>query len=431
MRNRKLWLTAVSLVLTVVMAMGMFTDALPGFAVKAATMSELEQQVEELEAQQDEINAQIAELEGQLSDNMNSMQDVVNQKNLIDQEIFALHQQITNLNDQIATYALLIADKQAELEEAQAKLNELNEKNKERIRAMEEDGSLSYWSVLFKANDFADLLDRLNMVQEIAASDQRRLKEMQEAAKAVEDAKIALETEKAALEAKKEELDASQVKLEEKRAEADALLAELVATGAEYEKLLDEAESQAASIGIELDAAQEAYDDAKYQQWLSTSVPPTTSAGASSSGGSSGSGSVDTGSTIVDGLNWVTPCNYILFTSPYGWRVHPVYGDWRFHSGVDLAGNTGTPIVATRSGVVSTASYDWSGGYYVVINHQDGFSSKYLHMTHYVVSAGDYVSAGQVIGYMGSTGTSTGPHLHFSILYNGNYVNPANYISIR
>jgi murein DD-endopeptidase MepM/ murein hydrolase activator NlpD len=100
------------------------------------------------------------------------------------------------------------------------------------------------------------------------------------------------------------------------------------------------------------------------------------------------------------------------------------------HNGVDLAGISGTPIYAARSGKVTTATYGSSGGYYVNINHGDGFSSIYLHMTHYIVSAGQYVNQGQVIGYMGSTGASTGPHLHFGIAYNGVYVNPANYISI-
>ena len=88
----------------------------------------------------------------------------------------------------------------------------------------------------------------------------------------------------------------------------------------------------------------------------------------------------------------------------------------------------GTPIVATRSGVVTTTTYDSSSGYYVVIDHQDGYGSKYLHLTHYIVSPGTYVNAGQVIGYMGSTGASTGSHLHFSITYNGSHVNPMDYI---
>ena len=88
----------------------------------------------------------------------------------------------------------------------------------------------------------------------------------------------------------------------------------------------------------------------------------------------------------------------------------------------------GTPIVATRAGVVTRAYYDYAGGYTVELDHQDGFGSKYLHMTHYIVSDGEYVNAGQVIGYVGSTGTSTGAHLHFSITYNGEHQNPMDYV---
>ena len=97
---------------------------------------------------------------------------------------------------------------------------------------------------------------------------------------------------------------------------------------------------------------------------------------------------------------------------------------------MDLAAPTGTPIYASRSGTVTTASYGSSSGYYVQIDHGDGYRSIYMHMTHYDVYAGQYVRQGQVIGYCGSTGVSTGPHLHFGISLNGSYVNPANYIPI-
>lgn len=417
MKNRKLWISVLAGIMAVIMILGFVIGVLPGL-VNAESISELQQQVDKLKADKAKIDAQIEELEGQLSDNLDSMMDVVNQKNTIDQEIFALHTQVENLNEQIATYGLLIADKQEELDEAQEHLDDLSVQNKERIRAMEEDGSLSYWSVLFKANDFADLLDRMNMVQEIAAADQRRLKEMSDAAKAVEEAKDALEKERTALERSKEELEESQVLMEEKRAEADKLLAELVATGAEYEKLLEEAEKEAGKIGDALGTAKDRLDAAEYQQWVSTSVPSSTSSSASGGGGN------------TSGATWLVPCSYVALTSPFGYRWHPIYGDYRFHYGVDLAGPTGTPIKATRSGVVTAASYNSSGGYYVTLDHQDGYKSQYLHMTHYIVSPGQYVSAGQVIGYMGSTGGSTGPHLHFSIIYNGNYVNPANYVRI-
>lgn len=416
MRNRKLWTSVLSGVLAVIMMLSLMVGVLPGPA-NAASLGSLQQQVNDLKDKKKELQAEIAELEGKLSDNLESMTAVVEQKNNIDQQVFKLYEQITNLNEQVATYNLLIADKQAELEAAQARWQELNKKNKERIRAMEEDGQLSYWSVLFKANSFADLLDRLNMVQEIAAADRRRLKEMSDAAEEIANAKTVLEEEKTALEATRAELDAAQKDLEVKRAEADRLLAELVATGAEYQMYLDEVESKAAQNQSELDAAQSDLKEAERQQWLSTSVPPKPAPD-----------NVITGSRPVGGLTWVSPCNYTLLTSPFGWRTHPIYGDYRFHYGVDLAGPMGTPIVATRSGVVTTTTYDSSSGYYVVIDHQDGFTSKYLHLTHYIVSPGTYVNAGQVIGYMGSTGASTGSHLHFSILYNGSHVNPMDYI---
>ena len=346
---------------------------------------------------------------------------MVAQKNLIDQEIFLLYQQESNINGQISTYSLLIADKQEQLVDAETKFNDLTEKNKERIQAMEEEGQISYWSVLFQANSFSDLLDRVNMVQEIAAADKRRLEELDAAAKEVTEAKAALETEKEALEEVKAELAVTQAQLAEKRTQADALLAELVAKGMEYEDLMAQSEDEQAELAREIANKKDEYDKAKYQEWLATSVPPTTRPTAPSD--NSGS------STPVSG-GWKVPINYTAMTSAYGWRIHPIYGTRKFHYGVDLAAPTGTPIYATRSGTVSTASYNGSAGYYVQINHGDGFRSIYMHMTHYVVSAGQNVSQGQVIGYCGSTGGSTGPHLHFGISYNGSYVNPANYIPI-
>ena len=122
------------------------------------------------------------------------------------------------------------------------------------------------------------------------------------------------------------------------------------------------------------------------------------------------------------------PCSWIKLTSPFGYRTHPTTGQWKFHNGVDLANNQGTPIYAARSGKVTVATYGGTYGYYVTINHGDGYSSLYAHMTHYTVSKGQTVKKGDVIGYMGSTGRSTGPHLHFSIFHNGSSVNPMNYI---
>ena len=417
MKNRKLFISILAGIMAIVLLLGLVAMAVP--AVNGASLSALQQQLQDLKNDKKKIDADIKKLQGQLSDNLEEMEDVVEQKNTIDQEIFMLHEKINNINEQITTYGVLIADKQQELDAAEARLAELNAKNKERTRAMEEQGDLSYWSVLFKANSFIDLLDRLNMINEIAASDKRRLKEMSDAAEAVATAKAELEAEMNALEDTKDELTVTQKELEVKSDEADKLLAELIATGEKYEALLDEAEAEAGKLGQDIANAQNAYDNAQYEQWLSTSKPS-----------SSGSSAPNVSNSAPSSSGWIVPCKYTRFTSPFGYRIHPIYGYRKMHYGVDLAAPKGTPIKASRAGTVVAASYGSSAGYYVQINHGDGFQSKYLHMTHYIVKSGQYVTQGQVIGYVGSTGASTGPHLHFGILYKGEYVNPAKYIDI-
>lgn len=413
MKNRKLLVSLMAGFLALVLTLGLVAGVLPYF-VSAASSSEIKTQLDQLKDDKKKIEAEIKALEGKLSSNLDNMEAIVNQKNTIDQQIFMLYEQVANINEQIAAYGNLIADKQEELEKAEARLAELNKKNKERIRAMEEDGELSYWSVLFKASSFADLLDRLSMIQDIAAADRRRLKELSDAAESVADAKASLQTEKAALEENKKALNASQEVLEVKRVEADNLLAELLKSEAEYQELLDKAEAEAGQLADDIEDMKDAYDAAKREEWLATSKPASPSDKPSGSAPSGG--------------NWLKPTTYQRVSSVYGWRIHPVHKDWRFHYGIDLAASKGTPIVATRSGVVEFAKYSSSAGYYVKIDHQDGFDSVYMHMTHYIVKKGDKVTAGQVIGYVGSTGTSTGNHLHFAIMYNGSYVNPADYI---
>ena len=418
MKNKKLWVSILAGLLAALMVFGIIAGALPSYVSAAKSSAEIQQEINQMKEQLKNNKSEVAKLEGQLSANMGKMEDIVANKNLIDQQIFLLHEQVQNLNKQITAYSALIADKQAELDQATANWKALSDKHKERIRAMEEDGKLSYWSVLFKANSFSDFLDRLSMIEEIAAADQRRIKELNDAAKVVEEAKIGLENEKIALEASRKEMESASAELEKSREEADKLLKQLIATGEEYQKLLDEAERKESQTAGKIDSLESAYDAAKereYQEWLASQPPVQT-------GGSS---------NTVDGVTWLLPINYTRFSSPFGYRIHPIYGDWRFHYGVDLSAPQGTPIYATRGGRVTYATYDSSSGYYVSINHLDGFVSKYLHMTHYIVSPGQYVAAGQIIGYCGSTGASTGPHLHFSIYYNGSAVNPAKYINIK
>ena len=433
MKKRKLLVSIVAGLLAVIMVLTMILGLLPTQA-SAASSKEIKAQIDEMKAQRKEIQAEMKSVKDQYQQNEDEIQNLVNEKSAIDQEIGLLNQEINLINEQVAAYALLIADKQDELDEAQARWSELNDQNKERIRAMEEEGNISYWSVLFKANSFSDLLDRLAMVEEIAASDQRRLNSLRKAASVVADARDELNSEKEELDITRAELDEAQKLLDEKRVQSEALLKELLVKAGELEGLYEQWEEEESDLLTEIAKKEKEYTEAKNREWAAhmataTTAPkptskPSGSGSNSSSGGSSGGSSAPASSGA-----WKMPCNYTKLTSAFGMRDAPTAGASTNHQGVDLAGPEGTPIYASRAGTVTTATFGKSAGYYVTINHGDGFSSVYMHMTHYVVSKGAKVSQGQVIGYMGSTGVSTGNHLHFGISYNGSYVNPANYIA--
>ncbi len=415
MDKKKLLIAILAGMMAAIMIFGLIAMVVPTQA-SAASSVEIKEQIKDLEKQQSKLEAQLDELEKQKKENLSEIQDIVDQKSVIEQQASILHEQVENVNSQIAAYAVLIADKQRELEQAEARLEALNQKHKERIRAMEENGDLSYWAVLFQASSFTDLLDRLNMVQEIASSDRRRLQEMADAKKEVEQAKASLEEEKAALEASKVELTTLQAEMEAKHQEADELLQSLLAKGEEFDKYMEEAEDKMEKLDDELDDAEKALDEAERREYLEyiATLP------------SNGGGNV---SVDAEGIEWIVPCKYKKLTSPFGYRIHPVYKVWKMHNGVDLANSCPTPILATRSGVVIDAGYDSSSGYHVQIDHLDGFVSMYKHLCKSPsVKVGDVVIAGDVIGCMGTTGVSTGVHLHFGIKYKGEWQNPMKYI---
>jgi len=434
MKKRKRLVSILAGIMAAIMLLTLIIGLIPTPA-NAYSSSEIRKQINELKKQKSEIEAQIKDVKAQYKENENEIADIVARKNVIDQEIGLLKTEILNINEQISSFNILIADKQDELDNAESRYHELNEQNKARIRAMEEDGSVSYWEVLFKANDFSDLLDRLNMVEEIAASDQRRLKELAEAAENVETAQKELEKEKADLQLTKAELDETQAQLDAKREEADALLMELLAKGEELEQLEKDFLVQKTEFLDAIAAKEQEYNQAKLEEWLAymatyTTVPPATQAPAGNGTTSSNNGGGNTGNGTVSNSTWLRPCSYVKMTSPFGMRESPTAGASTYHQGVDLAGPEGTPIYATRAGRVTVASYSNSAGYYVSINHLDGYSSIYMHMTNYVVGAGSTVSAGQLIGYMGNTGISTGSHLHFGVSLNGRYINPCGLVPI-
>ena len=437
MKNRKRFVSILAGLMAALMILTLILSLLPTRA-SAASSSEIRKQINELKNQKKEIQAQIEDLKDQYQKNENEIADIVARKNIIDQEIGLLHAQITNITEQISAFSVLVADKQDELDNAQTRFEQMNEDCKVRIRAMEEEGSLTYWEVLFRATSFSNLLDRLTMVEEIAASDIRRLQELSDAADAVEVSRQELALEKEELDATKAELDATQAQLDEKREDADALIQELLSHAEELEELREQKEKEDEELMAHIAEMEQAYNRAKEEEWLAyiataTTAAPTTQPGGGDGGidfGNGGGSNNSGGNNNAGSTSWIRPCNYVKVTSPYGFREQPTAGASRFHQGIDLGAPAGTTIVASRAGTVTSAGYSNSLGWYVTINHGDGFSSMYGHMLGPAyVSSGSYVSQGQSIGGVGSTGISTGNHLHFAILYNGAYQNPAAYVA--
>lgn len=422
MNQKKKWITILAAIMAGIMILSMLLGLLAS-SVRAASSSEIQSQIDELKKEQAALDAKLDEIEKNLSTNNQNMKDMVNRKNGIDQQIALLHEQITGVNQIVSAYNLMIADKQDELDDAEKRLATLNAAYQERIRVMEEQGDISYWSVIFKANSFSDLLDRLNMIAEIARADRKRQEQIRETAAQVEAAKEDLALQKAALELTKQELEDANDALEVKRIEADGLLLKLIALGDEYQFAMDEAEKLQHDLMDSINQKEDEYEKAKYEEWLATSVPPTTTAAPTTNPAGDGN--------TVGGTVWYTPTRNYWISSYFGYRYHPLSGKYTYHYGIDMATNSGTPIYATRAGVVTVASYQAGGaGYYVNLNHGDGYTSIYMHMTRYIVKVGQRVEAGEIIGYVGSTGGSTGPHLHFGIAYKGVYVDPLKYIKV-
>ncbi len=417
--NKKL-VTVLAGIMAAIMILSLMLSLLVSVA-HGASSSEIEEQIAQLEAEYKAQQDAIKELEDKLAKNEQDIKSMVNRKNGIDQQIMVLSEQIVTINQIVSAYNLQIADKQDELDAAQERLALLQEAYKDRIRAMEEQGEVSYWSVIFQANSFADLLDRLTMIAEIAQSDRIRMQQIRDLAAQVEASRQELAQQKQEMEAAKQELVATQIQLDNKNTEVQGLLHSLIALGGEYELLINQEEQAAADLMDQLEAAEDELEEARYREWLATSVPPTTTTTAVK-------GQL---TNEVNGIVWYTPTTKYTVTSRYGYRPDPFTGIWTGHNGIDLGAPIGTAIVATRSGVVTFTGYQENGaGNYVWINHGDGFKSIYMHMTRYIVKVGQYVEAGEIIGYVGSTGRSTGPHLHFGLKYNGSYVDPEKYIKV-
>ena len=398
----------------------------------AESSSSIKNKITDLKEEAQKVSEKQRELNQEIKENGSDVMDLVEQKGQIDQQIKLTQDEIEIKNEMIREYNLLIAEKQNELDDATDKRAALNQKYKARIRSMEESSALTYWSILFKASSFADLLDRIEMINEIAAADSRMLDQLEQAAKEIETARAELSAEKDELEEAKAELAETEQTLDEQRAEADEIFAKLIADREALQAAAEKYDSLQIQLANEIAAKEVEYQNAlQEEERARLAAEAAARARANANSGSSSSGSSSSGSSGRSGGGsglFIWPCSARKITCGYGPRIHPTTGNYSSHTGIDIGAYSGDPIYAAASGTVTTATYGTAYGNYVTINHGNGYSTLYGHMTRYIVSAGDHVDQGQVIGYVGNTGWSTGPHLHFTVYKNGSLVNPLNYL---
>ncbi|MGM9542715.1 MAG: murein hydrolase activator EnvC family protein [Candidatus Limivicinus sp.] len=408
--NKRKIRAAVALCLSVLMMGTVVSEAfpVPAYAVTQSQIDELKEQRNVIRAQRQEKQAIVEALEAEKA-------DVVAQKQAMDERNMYTLQQIQLNNQEIELYDEMIAEKAAELEEAQRLENEQLERYRARVRAMEENGGYNILAIISKSDSFSDMLTAMDDVGEIMESDRQledayiAARENTESVKAdYEDTRSELEDLKAQLKAEQEELEkdieeAIQIildlenDLENRQAEYDAIMAAEDAANATIDKLVAELEAQRAA-----EAA----------------------AAAAAGGGGSGGGNANaTGSFL-----WPV-ASYVYVSSRFGLRVHPITGEKKSHTGIDIASNQGTAVYASDGGSVTLAG--WNGGYgnCIMIDHGNGYVTLYGHLSSISVSVGQTVSQGATIGAVGSTGNSTGPHLHFEVLKNGTRIDPEQFFS--
>ena len=366
-----------------------------GRGAQAVTQSE----IDALKQEQAQYQQKIEGLKDQLSDIQGDQARALEQKDLLVAELAAIQAEIDNIDAQISYYDDEIAQKEAERVEAVAREQEQFELFCERVRSMEEAGESSYWAVLFNASDFSDLLDRAMMVEDVMAYDNWVMDELAATRQEIEQLKAGLEASRAEQQSARDQQAARRQEQSEKIAQAQALLDQINADAALVNQMLAAEQSEENRIGEEIIRKQKELEAQRQQNNVVLPASP-------------------------GGFLWPLD-GYTRVNSGYGGRVHPVTGVYSGHGGIDIPAPAGTPIRAVKSGQVVTST-DNGGTYgrYVSIDHGGGCSSLYAHMSRRNCSIGDIVNRGDIIGYVGDSGRTTGNHLHLEIRLGYQRVNP-------
>ena len=408
---KKKTVSAICIALAFIMIVTLVVSLMGSFGALAAGGQE---EIDALEQQKQQLQSQQQSIQSNINDPVAQQADVIEQKAAMDEKNELARQEIELINEQIEVYTDLIDDKAKELEAAEKTEQEQLELYKKRVRSMEENGSYTYLDILFQCRSLSDVLSAIDMIGEIMESDKRLYEQYKESRENTERIKGEYEQTLVLLGEKQETLEAEKAELEKQIAAAVEVINQLEndieAAKAEYAKAAAAEAAAQASINAII-AQMQAEEEAARQEAANNGQDYT------------GTGSTATGTYI-----WPCPsCTYV--TSKFGMREHPLFGDERPHTGIDIGAQAGAEVIAADSGTVAVATYSSSYGNYVTIYHSNGDYTLYAHMSSLTVTAGQNVTQGDVIGYVGSTGWASGPHLHFEIRVNGSTVDPTSYFS--
>ena len=374
--------------------------------IPASVYADTKQDIENVQQQKEDTQERMAQVEKRIEELQALRADAKAYIAAMDAELAAVEENIADLEAQKVVKEQEIATTEGELKEAEEDEKEQYESMKLRIQFMYENGNQSYLDAILSAGSIADLLNKADYIAQITAYDREMLDKYVATRELVEDKKAQLIREN-------EELSVLIHNAEVEAQSYQQLIDAKAVVIAEYEAQIAEGQAEVSSMQEALNAFEA--EIAELEEKLRR----------------------EQSKRVYDGGQFTFPMAwYYRVTSPFGYRIHPIFGYGHGHTGIDLSADTGTEIYAAYDGEVVISTYNSAAGNYIAINHGKDSGGNVLitmslHCSKLYVSEGDTVKAGQLIGLVGSTGNSTGPHLHFTVKYNGEYVDPAPYIGLQ
>lgn len=348
--------------------------------------------LEELKKQQENVNKQIENTKNEIKSIEKQTEDVEKEIEELDKKLDVVTSELEQVEKEIAELETDIEKTTLELEEAENKIEEKQDVFNKRLRVMYKTGSIGYLEVLLSSADIKDFLSRTDMLKAIAKHDTELLKYMKEQ-------RDTIELKKTELEMQKKSMELSKTKLEDRRRELASVTRSKEDRMRDLEKDLKAYEAEEDKL---IDLAKEIEDEIIKR-------------------------SRNTGSYEGGQMQWPVP-GYSRISSPFGYRIHPILKVKKLHTGIDIPAATGTPIVAAAAGTVIYAGTLGGYGKTVMVDHNGGIVTLYAHNSQILVKEGQVVERGETLSKAGSTGMSTGPHLHFEVRENGTYVDPMPYL---